>query len=426
MSLPKRLSASVKHSFAYHTIKDRLPVIITKALDATVRHNHTLPHEFKADGRGVVEKLNALKYELQTNKPLRQLQDSAMDANLWHKSIDEDARDYGVETAAWFVTSWLYAECYFYRRIREAFILSEHLKDFDPFRSQKDESFSSALNNISILSDVCLQLTQKSLDQPENAREVFQHIVQFSLWGNKTDLSLLVHSVDHSALQAKDVDKLGALSEYLVANDLPPLTDYVCSLSGVTVDLVLDNAGYELFTDLCLAHWLVTTGIATRVRLHTKQYGWFVSDATERDVQWTVAQCAAAEGPLGTLGAAFQRHLDSGAWILTSPLFWVLPHDYAAMQHVAPDLYALLATSALVIFKGDLNYRKLVGDRGWPVDTALTTALGGFAPAPLVALRTNKADTIAGVEPAVAATAQAKHKDWLTSGQYGVIQFVRP
>lgn len=37
------------------------------------------------------------------------------------------------------------------------------------------------------------------------------------------------------------------------------------------------------------------------------------------------------------------------------------------------------------------------GDCRWPADTPFSTALCGFCPAPLVSLRTLKADVIAGV-----------------------------
>jgi hypothetical protein len=46
-----------------------------------------------------------------------------------------------------------------------------------------------------------------------------------------------------------------------------------------------------------------------------------------------------------------------------APAYWTLPYDYAAMAARDPRLYADLGGAALVVFKGDLNYRKLVGDR---------------------------------------------------------------
>ena len=39
---------------------------------------------------------------------------------------------------------------------------------------------------------------------------------------------------------------------------------------GATVDIVMDNSGFELFTDLCLADFLVSSGAAAKVRMRVK------------------------------------------------------------------------------------------------------------------------------------------------------------
>ena len=38
----------------------------------------------------------------------------------------------------------------------------------------------------------------------------------------------------------------------------------------IVIDIVMDNAGFELFSDLCLADFLITTGLASMVRLRVK------------------------------------------------------------------------------------------------------------------------------------------------------------
>ena len=42
------------------------------------------------------------------------------------------------------------------------------------------------------------------------------------------------------------------------------------SFHDIIIDIVMDNAGFELFSDLCLADFLISTGIASLVRLRVK------------------------------------------------------------------------------------------------------------------------------------------------------------
>lgn len=190
------------------------------------------------------------------------------------------------------------------------------------------------------------------------------------------------------------------------------------------VDIVLDNAGFELFCDLCFAEWLLTAGLASQVLLHCKHLPWFISDSTQRDVHWTLDQLSSSAA-LNTLGHRWKGRLKDGSFLLTDHPFWTTSYEYAAMKGVAPDLYSSLEQSQLVVFKGDLNYRKLVGDRNWRYMEPFSEALQGFHPTNLCTLRTLKADLVAGLPEGTALRAASECREWMIMGKYAVLQVYR-
>lgn len=218
---------------------------------------------------------------------------------------------------------------------------------------------------------------------------------------------------------------LESLHKNILADDLTKVCDLLTSDSSTKkrVDIVLDNAGFELFTDLCMAEFLVIMKIANQVVLHCKQLPWFVSDASQQDVQWMLNQMITSEcSDVAKLGKMWKEHLTDGTWILTDHIFWTTPYEFAAMKTVAADLYSQLQESSLVIFKGDLNYRKLVSDRNWLYATPFSESLEGFYPTSLCALRTLKADLVAGVSEDKVMAAKSKTTEWMVIGQNAVIQ----
>ena len=189
------------------------------------------------------------------------------------------------------------------------------------------------------------------------------------------------------------------------------------------IDFVLDNMGLELVSDLCLAEWLLTAGMADTIHLHFKQLPWFVSDALKSDLHWTLKQIECSEDTaLTQLGARWQDRIKAGSFVLKDHYFWTTSFEYAAMEKVAPALYSDLAQAFLVFFKGDLNYRKLLADRNWLYTEKFSMALGGFEPTNVCALRTLKADVVTGLPPGAADRAASKDKDWMVTGQYAVLQ----
>jgi hypothetical protein len=113
LNLPLPLSGMDVTSFAYKTIKDRLPVILTKAIDEACRlmfegKQSTSTEEFKAI---IMPHLTTLKYELQHDKPSRQLLGDT--DGLWNAMIEalpEDNRSWfkaPVRRRLWRLIRWI-------------------------------------------------------------------------------------------------------------------------------------------------------------------------------------------------------------------------------------------------------------------------------------------------------------------------------
>lgn len=60
------------------------------------------------------------KNELQTNKRLLLLDDGWSDVVAWNEALQVEQSSYGNSECKWFSVSWLFSECYFYRRMFEA------------------------------------------------------------------------------------------------------------------------------------------------------------------------------------------------------------------------------------------------------------------------------------------------------------------
>ena len=192
----------------------------------------------------------------------------------------------------------------------------------------------------------------------------------------------------------------------------------------VSIDFVLDNAGFELLTDLAFADFLISKRLCSRIIFHLKCLPWFVSDATKNDFHWLLEQLnQSSANPVWQIASKrWQQHLQNGQWIIQTHRFYTLPYDYSSMQQIAPELYSAMSQSKLIIFKGDLNYRKLVGDLRWPLNERFETALRGFQPTSLVALRTCKADVQLEIDPKLVKEMAKLDPRWMVNGKWAVIQ----
>ena len=170
---------------------------------------------------------------------------------------------------------------------------------------------------------------------------------------------------------------------------------------------------------------------------------WFVSDVTFSDVETTLKTLENADfsdpvpahdaHSLKIFASELRGHFASGRLCYEADPFWTTQHPYARLPQFALKLYEQLSAAELVIFKGDLNYRKLVFDGLWPRTTTFQRALGplgtttpqaGVRGLRILALRTCKADTCVGLVAGKEVELDPQGTgEWTRSGKYAVISF---
>ena len=238
-----------------------------------------------------------------------------------------------------------------------------------------------------------LEKDVKSTKDPEEVEEaeriLFMEMNEICLWGNATDLSLLTSLTYEDIQKLQGADARKSAEKNILVNDLPAAYKVLKAARKAgkqdrRVDIVLDNAGFELFVDLILAGYLLAAGLATQIILHPKSIPWFVSDVLPADFAALLSVLAdpqrfystpdeetgkapepLSEQEASDLSFLFQNwssfHAE-GQLILRPNLFWTSAHSYWQLPKTEPKLYEDLKASELVIFKGDLNYRKLTAD----------------------------------------------------------------
>jgi len=299
------------------------------------------------------------------------------------------------------------------RRIATTFALSTHWKSHDVFARQKMDTFRSSRPAVVELAsryhEIIIQLEKRTTKDEEAEKILFMEMCEICLWGNATDLSLLTSLTyeDIQKLQGSEARK--ASEKNILVNDLKDAYDVLTKARDEgkkerRVDIVLDNAGFELFVDLILAGFLLSAGLATNVVLHPKSIPWFVSDVTPADFAALLSALVTAQSFYSTpsdeeknsgitpeplapkeaeeLSFLFQNWAQfhgEGQLTLRSNRFWTEGGSFWRLPKSAPSLHEDLKESELVIFKGDLNYRKLTGDVSSPlIDVSFPlTRIGG-------------------------------------------------
>ncbi|MFE1291991.1 damage-control phosphatase ARMT1 family protein [Streptomyces sp. NPDC058751] len=373
---------SVRGSFPRSVLAERHPALIRKVRDAFPygpEQRHALDALLESCAEGVVEPLA----------------ESAADRGRWDAWGGPE--HYG---RSWFDLPFLWSESYFYRKLLEAVGYFEPgpWQGIDPFRPFKLAELDTpeADEELAALDDLALR--------PAGEQEAA--LLHGSLWGNRADLGFRLDGTRGGT----------AAGSPLVADD----SDVLRSLfDGGTLALVTDNAGRELVPDLLLVDHLLRHGRIGRAVLHVKPYPYYVSDATAADVLDALRRLTAAKGAAGEAGNRLWAALSEGRLTVRTHPFACGPLPYAGLPD---DLRREFAAADVTLLKGDLNYRRLIGDRLHPATTPFADATAHF-PGAVAALRTLKSDVVVGLAPAVeSALDAAEGHGWRTGGTHALIQ----
>lgn len=451
-SLPPPYYNDDKGSFAYPTVHKRWPTILEQGIDdvqQTINDNNT--DQVSASGAIIVDQLKQVLNDFKNDATVRQFTDEEIQHNKWlqHYNTTLDSLN-KVRKVTWQTGPWLYLECYLYQYVHNFFTLNQDpfWHSYDIFARLKTKTFKQS--ELGVL-ELCkrYQLLSQELDKGKADKEVlrllFTEFIDISLWGNATDLSLLAGNVtleDIKSVQGAEVRKKN--EEKILVNDLSTAWEESgLSEKGVSrIDVVLDNSGFELFADLMLSLFLLDLGLTQHVHLHCKEIPWFVSDTMPKDFTDLVGQLKDPQffpdihkqdsKAIELVASKIESYQKSNKLVIQHHPFWTLDYNYWSIPQFQ-DLYYDLSQSQLIIFKGDLNYRKLTGDLQWPKTTPFKTAIQQLAASglPILSLRTCKADVVVGLPDGVNEKLIKEYKDagndvgefWSSSGKWAVISF---
>ena len=376
---------SEEGSFARKTIEERKPKIIKQILT---------DYDYTPDIR---QSLIDFKNEIATGK-IKELQANTCDKKIW----EQELKPWMSKT--WFEIPWLLAEAYFYRRVLEIthYFQPGLYMGIDPFQRLKTQEI---LEGQSVFIDLYPSMTKTS------AFECFKEFSVKALWGNRGDLS-------HTDALDPSMD---TQSHRIILDQSDQAYQYLNKSQPTTIAFFFDNVGKELFFDLAFIDFLLTTGLSGKVTCYLKNQPFFVSDAMPKDLFKTIDLMMVSDNlEIKQLSERLLNGIRAERIRIEAPPFLTQPQMFREL----PEVFRQEVTAHdIAILKGDVNYRRLVGDRHWEPTTPVEVA-GGYFPTSFLSLRTIKAELVVGLTDEILDKVKSEaDPDWLTNGKRGLITF---
>ncbi|KAE9024086.1 hypothetical protein PR003_g12057 [Phytophthora rubi] len=322
----------------------------------------------------------------------------------------------------WHNAPWFLAGMYMFHLI--LLITDNYTTGIDPFHASKVAELEQETPWRLLQTAVGLSAQEEASSQSRH--DQLKRFMKLCLWGNKADGCY--KEVKDSVSGADALLEFG--DDLLLVDHSDRVISFLEKKAGesgdeksVAVQYINDNSGTELLLDLALADHLLTHGWCGKVTLNVKMEPMYVSHAIGADVHEHIAemQRESRTPEVQALGKRLAGYVSDELLVVRPDIFW---NRYTFYWEMPTELYTRLEQEAtLMIIKGDLNYRRLLGDRLWSPSTPIEEVVPYF-PTAFVSLRTMKSTLVAGIPAHIVEKLEKEDSKWKFNGKRAIIQSV--
>ncbi|KAG7396903.1 hypothetical protein PHYBOEH_001593 [Phytophthora boehmeriae] len=322
----------------------------------------------------------------------------------------------------WQDSPWFMVEQYIFHLL--LLMTDYYSTGIDPFRPLK----MTELKHESpwLLLQTAVRLASQKESSAQTHHDQLKRFMRLCLWGNKADgsnqkvkdtMTVTDTSVvfDDELLLVDHSDEIISYLETKVAEATSP--------KSLRVEFICDNVGTELLLDLAMTDYLLTHDWCGMVTFNVKAEPLYVSDVMIPDVHEHIAemQRPTRTAEVQNLGKRLSEFIRTQQLAIRADDYW---NTYTYFWEMPTELETRLANEAtLVILKGDLNYRRLLGDRMWPPSTPIQEIMPYF-PTAFVAFRILKSGLVVGIPEETVTRLDRDDPNWRYNGKRGTIQGV--
>ncbi len=179
--------------------------------------------------------------------------------------------------------------------------------------------------------------------------------------------------------------------------------------------------GLELFFDLSLMEYLISNKYVDNIFVHLKNNPFFVSDAMPKDLFESLRMMVDSKTyKIQKAGENIKKYISESKIVIKTHPFWTSGNTF---YNIPKELMDEFLGVDVLISKGDLNYRRLLGDLQWKFTTNTKKALN-YLPTSCIMLRMMKSEILTGVHQKKIERLSSQDREWVTNGKRGIIQIV--